>query len=228
MSTLRVPPGRAGRLWLRARLDVAERGMALLEQKVAILGDERRRLRALTADTGRDWERACLDARTWTLRATLLGGQRSIQQATPDKPATVTVTWRTTMGIRYPEGADYTPPPQDGPVVVDSSAIVYAQSAHHAALAAAARHGAALAAERVIDHEFHATRLRAMALRRHWVPSLRSALAKIQLDLEEQERAEGIRLKSATTAARRQPCSTNSPPTHSGPQAHMLDPTDRR
>lgn len=65
---IRVPPGRAGRMWLRARLDVAERGVALLEQKVRILGDERRRLRALTADTGRDWERACLDARTWTLR----------------------------------------------------------------------------------------------------------------------------------------------------------------
>ena len=57
MSTIRVPPGRAGRLWLRARLDVAERGVSLLEQKVRILGDERRRLRALTEDTGRDWER---------------------------------------------------------------------------------------------------------------------------------------------------------------------------
>ena len=41
-----------------------------------------------------------------------------------------------------------------------------------------------------------------MALRRHWLPSLRAALAKIELDLEEQERAEAIRLKSATNAAR--------------------------
>jgi V/A-type H+/Na+-transporting ATPase subunit D len=202
MPTLRVPPGRAGRLWLRARLDVAERGVALLEQKVAILGDERRRLRALASDTGRDWERACLDARTWTLRATLLGGQRSIQQATPDLPATITVAWTTTMGIRYPDGVDCMPPRQDGNVVVDSSALVYAQRTHDAALAAAARHGAALAAVRVIDREFHATRLRALALRRHWVPNLRVALAKIELDLEEQERAEGIRLKSATTMAR--------------------------
>ena len=201
MSTIRVPPGRAGRLWLRARLDVAERGVTLLEQKVHILGDERRRLRALTEDTGRDWERACLEARTWTLRATLLGGQRSIQHATPDDPATVTVTSTTTMGIGYPDGADYTPPHPDGPVVVDSSAIVYAQTSHHAALAAAARHGAALAALRVIDREFHATQLRATALRRHWLPSLRAALAKIELDLDEQERAEAIRLKSATNAA---------------------------
>ena len=110
------------------------------------------------------------------------------------------------MGIRYPDGADYTPP-HDGPVVVDSSAIVYARSAHHAALDAAARHGAALAAVRVIDREFHATRLRAMALRRHWLPNLRAALAKIELDLEEQERAEGIRLKSATAAAQTTPAS---------------------
>jgi len=44
--------------------------------------------------------------------------------------------------------------------------------------------------------------LRALALRRHWLPSLRAALTQIELDLEEQERAEGIRLKSATTAAR--------------------------
>lgn len=202
MPTLRVPPGRAGRLWLRTRLDVAERGVTLLEQKVAILGGERRRLRALAADTGRDWERARLDARTWTLRATLLGGQRSIQQATPDLPATITVVWRTTIGIRYPDSADCTPPRPDGRVVVDSSALVYAQRAHDAAVAAAARHGAALAAVRVIDREFHATRLRAMALRRHWVPSLRAALAKIELDLEEQERAEGVRLKSAMTLAR--------------------------
>ena len=128
MSTIRVPPGRAGRLWLRARLDVAERGVSLLEQKVRILGDERRRLRALTEDTGRDWERAYLEARTWTLRATLLGGQRSIQHATPDNPATVTVTSTTTMGIRYPDGADCSPPRPDGPVVVDSSAIVYSQT----------------------------------------------------------------------------------------------------
>ena len=106
------------------------------------------------------------------------------------------------MGIRYPDGSDYTPPRPRGDVVVDSSAIVFAQVAHRAALAAAARHAAALAAVRAIDHEFHATRLRAAALRRHWVPSLRAALVRIELDLEEQERAEGIRLKSATTAAR--------------------------
>ncbi|MDR3659843.1 MAG: V-type ATP synthase subunit D [Mycobacterium sp.] len=202
MPTLRVPPGRAGRLWLRTRLGVAERGVTLLEQKVAILGGERRRLRALAADTGRDWERACLDARTWTLRATLLGGQRSIQQATPELPAMVTVAWTTTMGIRYPGGAECTPPRQDEGVLVDSSALVYAQRAHVAAVAAAARHGAVIAAVRVIDREFHATRLRAMALRRHWVPNLRAALAKVELDLEEQERAEGIRLKSAMTLAR--------------------------
>ncbi len=202
MSSIRIPPGRAGRLWLLRRLDVAERGVSLLEEKLRILGDELRRLRALTEDTRRSWERACLDARTWTLRATLLGGQRSIQHATPGSTATITVTWTTTMGIRYPDGADYGPPRPRGDVVVDSSAIVFAQAAHRAALAAAARHAAALAAVGVIDHEFHATRLRAAALRRHWVPSLRAALGKIELDLEEQERAEGIRLKSATTAAR--------------------------
>ena len=119
--------------------------------------------------------RAYLEARTWTLRATLLGGQRSIQHATPDNPATVTVTWTTTMGIRYPDGSDWSPPRPDGPVVVHSSAVVYSQTANHAAVGAAAHHAAALAAVRVKDREFHATRLRAMALRRHWVPSLRAA-----------------------------------------------------
>jgi V/A-type H+/Na+-transporting ATPase subunit D len=211
MPTLRVPPGRMGRLWLRARLDVAEHGVALLEQKVAILGDERRHLRELAAHTGRDWERACLDARTWTLRATLLGGQRSIRQATPDFQATVTVAWTTTMGIRYPEGAECVPPRRDGRVLVDSSALVCAQRAHDAALAAAARHGAALAAVRVIDREFYATRLRATALRRHWVPNLRNALAKIELDLEEQERAEGIRLKAASTKSSPVALGTSAP-----------------
>jgi V/A-type H+-transporting ATPase subunit D len=207
MPMMRVPPGRAGRLWLRARLDVAGRGVSLLEQKVRILGEERRRLQALSEDTGRDWARTCRDAQTWTLRAGMLGGQRSIEHATPNGPATITATWMTTMGIRYPDRADYQPPREDPTVVVDSCAILEARAAHRAALAAAASHAAALAALRIVDREFHTTRLRALALRRHWLPSLRAALTQIDLDLEEQERAEGIRLKSATAAAQTTPAS---------------------
>lgn len=48
-----VPPGRAGRLWLRRRLAAAERAVELLERKLRILRAEQDRLALLAQRTGR-------------------------------------------------------------------------------------------------------------------------------------------------------------------------------
>src|SRR6266566_9507160 len=76
---IRVPPGRAGRLWLRGRLQVAERGLDLLDRKLRILRREHERLALLAQRTGEAWEHACREAETWLLRAALLSGQRALR-----------------------------------------------------------------------------------------------------------------------------------------------------
>ena len=198
-----LPPGRAGRLWLRDRLDIAERGVSLLEQKLRILDGELRRFRSQAEQTRSSWERACSDARMWQLRAELLGGQRSIRLASTDEPATVTVTWTSTMGIRYPAGIDCALPPADSAdVVTGSAAVVHARQAHREALVAATAHAATSAAVDTIEREIRSTRRRARALSRHWLPHLRAELARIELELEEAERADAVRLSSATSTER--------------------------
>ena len=62
-----VPPGRAGRLWLQRRLQVARRGADLLDRKLRLLADELGRLRTDSARTGAEWDRRCADAERWLL-----------------------------------------------------------------------------------------------------------------------------------------------------------------
>lgn len=203
MAQLRVPPGRAGRLWLRDRLAVADRGVSLLERKLRILRGEQRRLRILAESTDRDWRRCADEARTWSLRAGLAGGQRSLRLATGREPAEATVTWTTVMGVRYPVQVDLVPPdPDTAARIVGSAALVHARAAHVAAVRAAVRQATAQAALRVVDRELTATRVRVRALRRHWIPRLQAALHEVEMALEEQERAEGIRRRHAAQATR--------------------------
>ena len=54
-----VPPGRAVRLWLTRRLQVARRGADLLDRKLQILQAELGRRRADAAQTAAEWDRCC-------------------------------------------------------------------------------------------------------------------------------------------------------------------------
>jgi V/A-type H+/Na+-transporting ATPase subunit D len=193
---LRVPPGRAGRLWLRGRLAVARHGLDLLDRKLRILRGEQERLALLTQRTGDEWEQACRQAETWLLRAALLGGQRSLRLATGGPPAGVTVAWRDTMGIRYPAEATCDAPGQASPPP-GGAALERAAAAHRAALAAAARHAAASAALRTVDAEVAATSQRLRAIQDRWIPRLRATLAQVELDLDELEHADAARLRRA-------------------------------
>ena len=194
MTTLaRVPPGRAGRLWLQRRLAVARRGAELLQRKLRLLAMVQRRLAAEAERTGRAWETACAEAEAWGLRAALEGGRWSLR---PSPPAQVTVRWTETMGIRYPAGATCTPPAGPSPLAC-SAAFAEAREAAWVALRAAVAHAAAREAERRVAREAAVTRQRIRALQDRWIPRLTSAIKDIGLALEETERADTARLLRA-------------------------------
>ncbi len=194
-----VPPGRAGRLWLQRRLEVARRGADLLDRKLRILQGELDRLRPSAAQTAAKWDRCQAEADTWLLRAALLGGQRAIRLAA-DGSADVTISYAVSMGVRYPAGATCATPPS---AAWEGPALAAARQAHQAALIAAVRHASAAEALRIIESEALATRHRLRAVRDRWIPRLEEAVADVTFAIEEQERADGARLRLAATMSER-------------------------
>jgi V/A-type H+/Na+-transporting ATPase subunit D len=190
-----VPPGRAGRLWLARRLQVALRGADLLDRKLRILQGELDSRRAAAAQTAAEWNRCCADAERWLLRASLLGGQRAVRLGADGQAADVTITYAITMGVRHPGSATCVSPV---PATWDGPALRGTRQAHGAALAAAVRHAAAAEALRVIEAEALATRYRLRAIKDRWIPRLEQALADVTLAIEEQELADAARLRRAT------------------------------
>ena len=110
-----MPPGRAGRLWLRHRLAVGRRGAELLDQKLRILRDEAERLTLLTEGTAAAWTAASDEAALWLVRAALLGGERAVRPGLDQAITQVELTWTSTIGVRHPGGATCTPGPDDVP-----------------------------------------------------------------------------------------------------------------
>jgi len=194
-----VPPGRAGRLWLTRRLQVARRGADLLDRKLRILQAELGRFREASALTAAEWDRCCADAERWLLRASMLGGQRAVRLAAASQPATVTIPYTVTIGVRHPASPDCAIP---APLTWDGPALTRTRQAHVAALQAAVRHAAAAEALRVIEAEALATRYRLRAIEDRWIPRLEQALAEVTLALEEQELADAARLRLAVRPRR--------------------------
>jgi V/A-type H+/Na+-transporting ATPase subunit D len=186
-----VPPGRTGRLWLRRRLETARRGSTLLDRKLHLLLSEQDRLRAEERRTRQDWESSCARADLWLLRAALLSGRRAITLAASRIPAEVTVRYGLAGGTRYPSGITCTTPEPD---TFDGATLAAARTACRDAVAAAARHAAATEAVRIIDTEAGATRYRLRAIEERWIPRLERTLTQVELGLEEQEHADGVRL----------------------------------
>ena len=191
---LRTPPGRAGRLWLTRRLETARRGAGLLDRKLRILQGELDHRRAAAAQAAARWESCQTDADRWLLRASLLSGQRAIRLAGDPQPADVTVSFATTMGIRYPAQAVCAIP---AAATWDGPALTQARRAHRAALEAAVQHAAASAALRILEDETAVTRYRLRAVRDRWIPRLEQALAEVTFEIEELERADAARLRRA-------------------------------
>jgi V/A-type H+/Na+-transporting ATPase subunit D len=195
-----VPPGRAGRLWLTRRLQVARRGADLLDRKLRILQAELARFREAEARTATEWDRCCADAERWLLRASMLGGQRAVRLAADGQAATVTIPYAVTMGVRHPADPACAVP---APITWDGPTLTRTRQAHAAALQAAVRHAAAAEALRVIEAEVLSTRHRLRAIEDRWIPRLEQALAEVTLALEEQELADAARLRLAVSPNRR-------------------------
>jgi V/A-type H+-transporting ATPase subunit D len=189
------PPGRAGRMWLERRLEVARRGADVLDRKLRILQGELDRLRAAAAQTGRRWDDCSADAQQCLLRAALLGGQRAIRLAAADGPADVRISYAVTMGVRHPASATCLPPAGPGPWA--GPALAEAGRAHQRALDAAVAHAAATAALRILEAEAASTRYRLRAIKDRWIPRLEQARAEVAFAIDEQERADGARLRLA-------------------------------
>jgi V/A-type H+-transporting ATPase subunit D len=207
MTTIRrVPPGRAGRLWLHHRLLVAERGADLLDRKLRILHAERQRLDLLVERTDSAWTDASRSADTWFLRGALVGGQRAVRLAAAAAPADVRITWAQSMGVRYPADVACTVPERlPDSVPPGNTALVEAVKAARRALDAATQHAVATAAARVVESEEAATRRRLRAIERRWIPRLLEALSAVEVGLEEQEHADGVRLRWVVARTGRKP-----------------------
>jgi len=165
----------------------------MLDQKLHVLRTEQGRLADTARGTRMVWRDKQADADRWVLRAVLLGG-RSALGVGAGRPAALSVSWGVTVGVRHPVSAELTLPDLDQSC---SAATTRARDAVAEATRAAAAHAVAARALRDIEVELRVTALRVRSLRQHWLPRLTDALAAVEFELEEQERAETVRRRWA-------------------------------
>jgi V/A-type H+/Na+-transporting ATPase subunit D len=196
----RIPPGRAGRLWLLDRLRSGRLAASLLDRKVKILRAELQRLRTLAEQSRTRWVDAARDADRWGQRSALLGGERDFRHSTPANEAEVVVAWGSIMGARYPTAAT-----TQLPAKVDrgsgTTALVETEAAYRRAVEAAAAHAVAQAAARIVEAELEATGRRLRAVSDRWLPRLEGWLGAVTRELEEAEREEAFRLRWARSGS---------------------------
>jgi V/A-type H+-transporting ATPase subunit D len=191
-----VPPGRAGRLWLRRRQAVAERGRAQLDRKLRILLPQQQSHRMRTAHLQQQCVEASEQARTWVLRAALLGGEDALRSGAPLEPAEARVGWQVVMGVALPIDADVRfPAPSGFPPA--NAAVGPAAEAVRRTVRSAVRLAAAEEALRRLDAEVAVTRRRLRAIETHWLPWLEAERARLEQALEQDEQDDGLRLRRA-------------------------------
>jgi V/A-type H+-transporting ATPase subunit D len=196
---LRLPPGRAGRLWLLHRIDAGRRGDEVLDQKRQALVREELRLRAEVGDAEQEWRRSAADARRWLERAALLGGERGLDLARfhAGGRAEIDVTWRSTLGVRHPVEARIASSGGTGPLLAGTAALGPAAEAHRRALEAGARYAVVSASHRRVAAELALTARRLRTIERRWLPEHEDALQALEIRLDEEEREESARIRWA-------------------------------
>jgi V/A-type H+-transporting ATPase subunit D len=196
---LRLPPGRAGRLWLLHRIDAGRRGDDVLDQKRQALVREELRLRAEVGDAEAEWRESAADARRWLERATLLGGERGLDLARfhAGGRAEIDVTWRSTLGVRRPVEARIASSGEAGPLLAGTAALGPAAEAHRRALEAGARYAVASASHRRVAAELALTARRLRTIEQRWLPEHEAALQELEISLDEEEREESSRIRWA-------------------------------
>ena len=191
---IRVPPGRAGRLWLQRRLESARRGADVLEQKRSTLLRARLQLASELDEASAEWEHAAAAASAWNARACAASGPRALRLAAQRaRPATVTVERGSILGLAVPLSAAVDAEPASS----EAAAIELAAEAHVSALAAAARLGALQDAHAAVDAELRTTVRRLRAIEHRWIPQHEAELRKLELALEEAELADIARARWA-------------------------------
>ena len=194
------PPGRAGRIWLERRLEVARRGADVLDQKRQTLLREQQALASRLEAARAAWEGRAREAQAWNDRALALAGARRLRLAAlHDRGrARVQVEWRKALGTSFPADAVVSPPPATDLVALGGGAgVALAARAHAEALAAAAAYAALRAAHEAITTELVATTRRLRAIERRWVPEHEAALHRLELVLEARELEDAVRARWA-------------------------------
>ncbi|GAA1031824.1 hypothetical protein GCM10009557_28300 [Virgisporangium ochraceum] len=197
MTLERLPPGRAGLLWLRHRLAVARRGLDLLRHKQVVLAREAERLRYSSSVTREEWRAADAAGRRLLLWAAVVGGAYAVRTARPVGPAVVTPTWITVIGVRCPGDPVVRLPAPDGAGATRSPLVDAAAGDYRRALTAAARHAAMAAAVAAVEAEIATTRQRVHALERRWIPRLEDAAKGVRLQMTELEDSDAVRRRRA-------------------------------
>lgn len=200
---IRVPPGRAGRQWLRHRIEVATHAADLLEHKRRELAGEIHRLRGLVGRNRTRWEETLVEAKRWIDRVDATGGPRSIRLAAglDDEVTTVDVRWQSVMGVVYPVDVEATlPEPAAVAGLEGAGALAYAAEAYRRASELGIQLAAAEAAHNRIAAELGRTVRRLRALESRAIPAHEHELAVRELRLEEDEREDLLRARWATEA----------------------------
>ncbi|GAU69807.1 V-type ATP synthase subunit A [Streptomyces sp. NBRC 110611] len=198
-SAARIPPSRAGRLRLRRSLAVALRGADVLEQKLRILRMRHQLLLEAERACADRWHEQVKVAEAWLLSGLLLGGEQALAAAVAGVgTAEIALDEATTMGVRYPsEALCVIPDRAPTSAAPRNTALVHAEAAYREAVRAAAEYAAARAAARIVGTELLRVRQRVRALRRHSIPRLEQALARIDLALEQGEHEDAVRRRWA-------------------------------
>ncbi|HUO73619.1 MAG TPA: V-type ATP synthase subunit D [Solirubrobacteraceae bacterium] len=198
---LRIPPGRAGRIWLVGRLEIARRGAELLDRKRQALLRERRRVRGEAEAAQEAWQQAAAVAATWSSRAAILDGAARLELLARHArtPASLQLSWRNLMGARLPTIESLAAPdPPSLSAFGGSSAAVLAGHACADAAVAAARYAVARRAELELSVELQRASRRLRALQERWIPQHEAALAQLDLVLDESQREQAARARWAT------------------------------
>jgi V/A-type H+-transporting ATPase subunit D len=197
--TVRHPPGRAGRLWLVARLEVARGAASVLQRKEQVLRSEEQRLAHVTAETAAAWAATVGEAEADHRRAMILGGRPALERtAASAGSATVGVAWRSTIGVELPAEATCMLPA--AVAATGTSAIDAAASAYRRALTAGVAHAAAVTAHERVRRDIEVTGQRLHAVRDRWIPRLLATLRELEVRLDEHEREELMRTRRAARA----------------------------
>ncbi|HZK06344.1 MAG TPA: V-type ATP synthase subunit D [Actinomycetaceae bacterium] len=191
--------GRAGKVRIERRLEIARRGSDLLDRKQRIMIDELERLQ-LNADRLRGaWRDLAREAAVWLARAESIDGPAAVAGSSPAAPVRIEIRLGFAMGASYPVDAQCIVP--DDCPLQGSSALVRARGAHRAALDAAVRHAAAERAVELVSAELDATRRRQSAVENRYIPRLETRLENVQRALDERELEESLRVHWAADAA---------------------------